>query len=39
MMARDSLHDIRKAFDFITKRLLGGKSIESNEEAVHPVEK
>jgi hypothetical protein len=35
MLARDSLQNIKKAFDFITRRLAGSKNIESNDEAVH----
>ncbi len=38
-MAKNSLNDIRKAFDIISKRLAAGKVQESNELAVHPVEK
>lgn len=39
MMARDSLQDIRKAFEFITKTLEGGRGSNANEVEVHPVEK
>ncbi len=36
MVARDSLQDIRKAFDFITRKLTGNKTSGSKEEeAVH----